>query len=343
MTYQELLARLDREEIAPVYLVIGDDERGKDEAVARFAALVDEDLRAFNVERFHAEGKAVDDVVGAARTLPMMGGRRVVLCLHVERLFKTRGKGGGGEVEEEGGAGDLAALEAYVGSPEPSNVLVLVASEINRTMRLGKLLMKHAAIVECRGFAEAGGRPDGGLRQAMEFVVQRLRTDDKRIDGKALAALVECTGPDIVRLRGAVERILLYVGDAAAVSVEDVRAVVGAPVSLDDWGVTNAIQARDAAAALRMLDLALASNGVPFMILGQLGWWVRTRMAQSAPARVGDAVRAVFRADGAMKSGGQPRVVLERLIVELCGPAPAGAGPAGGARQRPTFTPRSGR
>jgi DNA polymerase III delta subunit len=53
------------------------------------------------------------------------------------------------------------------------------------------------------------------------------------------------------------------------------------------------------------------------MILGQLGWFVRQKMT---PAQVPSAVEAVFRTDVALKtSGGEPRVLLERLVIELCG------------------------
>jgi DNA polymerase III delta subunit len=52
------------------------------------------------------------------------------------------------------------------------------------------------------------------------------------------------------------------------------------------------------------------------MILGQLAWFVRSKMP---PAGVAQALDAVFRADLALKtSRGDPRVLLERLIVELC-------------------------
>ena len=74
---------------------------------------------------------------------------------------------------------------------------------------------------------------------------------------------------------------------------------------------------------------------VPFMTLGQIGWWVRNKLPQmGSPDRVRAAVDAVFRTDLAMKSsGGEPRILLERLVVELCaaaraGGAGAGAGPA---------------
>ena len=58
-------------------------------------------------------------------------------------------------------------------------------------------------------------------------------------------------------------------------------------------------------------------GAVPYMILGQLAWFVRAKIP--AP-RVSAAVEAVFRTDLAIKtSAGDPRVLLERLVVELCG------------------------
>ncbi len=308
---------------APLYLLVGDDDRARDAAMAAFVALVDPALQALDVERFHSDAEPAR-VVAAVRTSPMLSERRVVLYLHVERLFKVRRKAAAGDEDgdvpaEEESRDDLAVLEAYVAAPQPPNVLVMVASSINRSMRLGKLLEKHAVVVDCRGF-DVSGRPDGVLREARQFVGAQLRKAGKSIEPQALTLLVERAGPNVGRLRGDIERLVLFVGDAPRVTEADVRAVSGAAKSLDDWGVTTAIQARDAAAALRLLALALDNGSVPFMVLGQLAWWVRTKMAQVDAARVPPAVRAVFRADGAMKSGGQPRIVLERLVVELCGP-----------------------
>ena len=75
-----------------------------------------------------------------------------------------------------------------------------------------------------------------------------------------------------------------------------------------------------AATALRELALALEGGAVPLMLLGQLGWVARTKLA---PARVPAAVEALFRTDLDLKtSAGDPRVLLERLVVELCGGPP---------------------
>lgn len=341
MTPRELAAAITRGTVAPVYLVVGEDEAGKDEVVASLTALVEEDLRAFNVERFTAGDAKPDDVVAAVRTLSMLGERRVVVFTHVERLFKGRKKA---EAEEDEGADDAppdpGGLEGYVAGASLPNVLVLVASEINRTTKLGKAIDKHAVTVRCDGFAAGGfdgGR--GALQDALKFVIGRARDAGKRMDAASASALVERAGPDIVRLRKDLDTLVLFVGEAPAITEQDVHLVVGAAQGFDDWAATNAIAAGDAAAALRHIHLMLDGGSSPFQILGQLGWWIRTKMPQQAPRGVGDAVRALFRADAASKSGSDPQVVLERLVVELCGPrrsAQREGGPGGGR----AFTPR---
>ena len=222
-------------------------------------------------------------------------------------------------------------------------MLVLVATDVNRSTKLGKSLAKLAVTVECDGFNTDGfNGAQTALRDAMQFAAERVKAAGKRIDAPALTALVERAGPDIMRLRKDIDTLVLFVGDAPAITEQDVRLVVGAAQQFDDWAVTNAIAAGDAAAALRHVQLMIENGSSPFQMLGQLGWWVRTKMMQVAPARVGAAVRALFRADAASKLGRDPQVVLERLVVELCGPARAwAAGPSGAAR-RP-FTPQRGR
>jgi DNA polymerase III delta subunit len=81
--------------------------------------------------------------------------------------------------------------------------------------------------------------------------------------------------------------------------------------------MTNAIERRQAGEALRELALKLDAGEVPVMVLGQLAWFARAKLV---PSRVERAVAAVFRTDLALKtSRGEPRVLLERLVVELCG------------------------
>ena len=146
---------------------------------ADLSGLVEDELRAFNVERIYATDKTstAASIVEAARQLPMMAARRVVVVLRAEKLLKPRRKGKTDEEPEPDDAGsapDLDALETYVKSPEPQTVLIFLASDVDRSRRLYKALQKQATIVECWGLkASKDARVD--LRQVARQAEQLVR------------------------------------------------------------------------------------------------------------------------------------------------------------------------
>lgn len=333
-TAGDVAAELARGRTEPVYLLLGDDEASKAPLLDAFTALVEDDLRGFNVERFHGYEAPPDEVVAAARTLPFLGGRRVVIYLRAEAALKPRkGRGGETAAEDEGATpaaedaaapGSLAALEDYLQAPSPDTCLVIVASDMNRTTRIGKLLVTHATVVEFWGFRAGPDARGGSLGEALDaadrYVTSKVREQGMAIDEDAVERLLAHAGADVTVLRGDLERVLTFCAGRTSIELEDVQAVVGGAVSLDDWAVVTAIERRDAARALRELDLMLDGGASPYAVLGQLGWFVRTKMPRFAPARVAGAVREVFETDLALKtSRGEPRVLLERLVVSLCG------------------------
>jgi DNA polymerase-3 subunit delta len=310
-----------------VYLIVGDDEAETSRLAAEISGVVEEELRAFNSERLYAGEKGVTPVsiVESARTLPMMAERRVVVVLRAEKLLKPkrRGKAVEGPADDSAEApSDLDVLEAYVRDPVPQSTLVLVATDVDRARKLYKTLQKHAAIVECWGL-KPGRDAKVDLREvarvAEQLVRQAVSQAGQQIDAPAVKLVAERAGTDIARLRGDVERLLLYTGGSPKITLDDARQVVSAEAAQDDWAVTNAIQRRDAPEALRQLALALDAGGVPYAILGQLAWFVREKMPNSDLRRVPAAIESLFRTDLDLKSsGGEPRVLLERLVVELC-------------------------
>jgi DNA polymerase III subunit delta len=313
----------------PVYLIVGDDEAEMSRLAGDVSALVEDELRAFNLERLYATDRSVTPaaIVESARTFPMMGDRRVVIVLRAEKILKPKRRGKVVEEAEPASdddepSGDADVLEAYVTAPESRNVLVFVANDVDRTRRLYKTIQKHATIVECWGLK---GAKDARLdlrqvaRTAEALVRQAVADAGQQIDSAAARLVAERAGTDIATLRGDVDRLLLYAAGKSKIDLKDVQEVVSAETAQDDWAVTTAIQRGDTAEALRQIALALESGSVPYMILGQLGWFVREKLPAADPRRVPAAVEALFRTDIELKSsGGDPRVLLERLVAELC-------------------------
>lgn len=320
-TVQSVRKQIAQRTPDPVYLIVGDDDVEMTQVAGELAALVEEELRPFNLDRLYAGEKNArpEAIVQAARTLPMMGDRRVVLVLRAERILKPKR----GQEESDEAPGATEALEAYVKSPEPLTTLVFVASDVDRVRRLFKALQKHATMVECWGLK--GSRDGKGVtlqqaaRQAEALVKQAAAGAGQQIEPAAARLLAERAGLEIATLRGDMERLLLFAAGKKTITRQDAEQVVTAETSQDDWAVTNAIQRGDRAEALRQLALALEAGGVSYQILGQLAWFVRDRMAGTDPRRVRPAIEALFRADLDLKSsGGDPRVLLERLVVDLC-------------------------
>jgi DNA polymerase-3 subunit delta len=200
--------------------------------------------------------------------------------------------------------------------------LVLVAAALDKRTKTYKLLVKHATIVDCGSPEDVAG--------AARWVKTRLDAAGVEIDpagSRALAALAgfpdrpQSSGRtgDVKRLRGEVDRLLLYALGQKKITMDDVREVAGPAALQDDWAMTNAIEDGKMPEALRQLALMLDGGAAPEQILGQLGWLVRAKFPNAAPQSLPGAVQSLFRTDQDLKrSGGDPRVLLERLVVELC-------------------------
>ena len=299
----------------PLYLLLGEDDVEKSALAAEFAGIVDEGLRAFNVERIHAGDMTSGDrladgvarLVSAVRTMPMMVPRRVVTVTQAEILLVPKR-------ESEAATRALDQLEAMLKRPEPQTTLVFVtggAGGLDKRSRMYKLLTKHATIVEVGTIED--------LADAERWVRNRIAAAGAEIEAAAARRLAERAGADVKRLRGEVDRLLLYAMGQPRITLDDVREVAGPAALQDDWAMTNAIEAGQGGEALRQLALMLESGAPPEKILGQLGWLVRTKFPALAPAELPAAIQGLFRTDLDLKrSAGDPRVLLERLVVELC-------------------------
>jgi DNA polymerase III delta subunit len=138
------------------------------------------------------------------------------------------------------------------------------------------------------------------------------------IEPRAIQRFIERAAGDAARLRTDAERLFLYASGRKTVTAADVEAITTeVHLTSGEWAVTGAIERGAGAEALRELAAQLDAGAAPYMILGQLAWCARTKIDRR---RVPAAIEAVFRTDVALKSsGGDPRVLLERLVVELCG------------------------
>ena len=300
LTLAQLRQQLKSGKTDPLYALVGQDDAEKASVAAEFAETVDEGLRAFNVERLYGGEMKVDDLLQAAGLLPMMAARRIVIILEAEKLLVPKREGKAADEEQE-------RLEAFIKNAPPHATVVFVCGVVDRRGRAVKMLLERAAVVDCGTIQDSA--------DAERWVKTRAAREGANLDPGAVRALVERGGNDLVRLRSGLERVLLFALGQASITADDVKQVVPTPPDAqEEFGIANAIQRGDGAGALRQLTAALDAGAAPFLLLGQLRW-----VAEKTPGpRMREAIEAVFRTDLALKSsGGDPRILLERLVVEL--------------------------
>jgi DNA polymerase-3 subunit delta len=313
--------------LAPVHLFVGSDVRLIEQTVDAVEATIDEADRPFAIDRLYAgePGASPVDIASSAQVLPMLGDRRLVIVLRAERLLKPKRAAKAADTDEEPSdegdesGVDLAPLEEYIARPAGFSTLLFVASEIDRTRRFTKRLVDNAQVTRFDGL-NVGSPADraGARREAAMQLRNELAQAGRAIDRDALEMLVTRAGGEISKLRGDVERLLLYTDGQARISAADVAEVTAIERDIDDWAVTNALAAGDARTALREVGARLERGDSPHMLMGQLRWWVANRLVERSPERVRPALDALLRTDLALKSsGGDDRVLIERLVVEL--------------------------
>jgi DNA polymerase III subunit delta len=308
LTPDALRAAIAAGRIEPLYLIEGTDELLKSELAALFSETIEPELRAFNVERLYGMDQGFDSmaIVEAARTLPMMAPRRVVVVLQAEKVLNPKR-------ESESGDDALVPLAECIEHPVDSTTLVFVVqTRLDGTRRLTKLLRRHAVAVEC---GEIG--PAAQLTREIE---ERARAVGVAIDRGAIARLVAVSGGESGKLRADTERVLAFVGQGTVTAAHVDQVAEEVEQSSGEWELMRAIERGDAPGALGELRVRLDAGDNVFKIVGQIGGSLRSPRSRVPDRRLRLAIDALWRVDTDLKSsGGDPRMLLERLIVELCG------------------------
>ncbi len=302
MTPGELESELKQGTLRPVYLVAGEERFLVDQALRslRAAALAGAEP-SLNEDHFTAGEADVARVLAAARTVPMLAARRLVVLRSVERW---EGKGAKEDEKPSAALGPLDALADYAASPVPTAVLVLVGAKLDARRRLVTALKKLGGWVGCERLDDAA---------LARWVAQQVSRRGARLAPGVAELLVQVAGPELGSLADAVERLCLFVGAGGAVDEAAVSEIVVRVRETSVFALVDAVGRRDAGAALARLGEVFdpRTGGLP--LVGLLAWSVRQLLSFEAALRTG------ARPEDAAKAAGVPPFRARELSARLRG------------------------
>lgn len=192
-----------------------------------------------------ARGARPEGVLTSLRTVPLLGGRPLVVIREGEVLTK--------EMQE--------ALADYALAPVESSTLVIVAEKLDGRGRLLQAAAKNGAIIECKPlYAD----------RLPSWINMEARRQGRQISQEAARFLADMVGGDLGQLSQALERIILFVGERRLIELGDVEGVIAETHQHNVFEFTDAVGTRRWPRALSLLTNILDNGESPVMVLAML-------------------------------------------------------------------------
>ncbi|HNU08249.1 MAG TPA: DNA polymerase III subunit delta [Pyrinomonadaceae bacterium] len=284
LTREQLWKNLKQGEIAPVYLLFGNEPFLRDRAAATIAthALGESAVREFNettVSLTNSDGLA--SALASAMQLPMMAERRVVRITDV-RVSATGTRDTLKEDHE-------AMLVKYLERPSESTVLIFVADEIDKRRRMTKLLLDRAASIEFSRLDDA---------DLANWARREITNDGFDIDERTLAYFVSLVGDDLQRLTTEIKKITTAALPDRIITTDLVESLVPSSRILSNFDLADHLFAADKSRTFETLKKILDDGAEPLMLLGLIATNFRRLLKAKALMESGADRRDVARTLG---------------------------------------------
>jgi DNA polymerase III delta subunit len=190
---------------------------------------------------------SVDHIIDILNTVSLMGGRKTVVVDNSQKLSE----------------GDLDKVAAYISSPSPDSLLILLNSGTLKKSPKEKL--KKAKVLQL----------DIRERDLPFWVKERAADKGLRLTDRAIEYLIGTIGPDAGLLSSEIEKFSLAGTDT--IDVEDISRIIKGNGDYDAFDLVDALKSKSPEKVYKIYR-ALSETQEPYSILGALNWhYGRTR------------------------------------------------------------------
>lgn len=190
VTYDNIMSELKAREFKPVYYLMGDEPYYIDKICDWIAEnVLQPEERDFNQTILFGSDVTAAQVVDMAKRYPMMAERQVVIVKEAQNIKNTE------------------ALEKYFQKPMPTTILVMCHKN-------GKVDGRKTAYV--KAIRDAGVLYESKKLKDYDlpaFIERYLKAREVSIDPKSTQMIADSIGPDLSRLTGELEKVILSLAD----------------------------------------------------------------------------------------------------------------------------------
>jgi DNA polymerase-3 subunit delta len=279
LSAEEFVEKLQKGKPVPAVLLLGDEPYLRDECRKQLIEkYVPEAARTWAISRFSADDGETQAAVDQAQTLPMLAPQQVVFLEDGDAIEKL-----GEKARDEA----VKTLETYLENPAPFTVLVIEAAGLDQRMRLAKLLLEKALVVE----VGLGENVDARVAAAAVLAKSLAKEQGIEFEKGAAEDLAEFVSGDLMRLKTEVEKLATFAVERGSVRRADVAALVVSEKSATIWEVADFLAARQPRKALEFFERLLREGEEPVAMLGAMAWMYR-KLIEATEVRAANGFQA---------------------------------------------------
>jgi DNA polymerase-3 subunit delta len=330
LKYHDLISSLKQGKILPLYLFFGEEEFLIQEAVDLVInKVVVPGARDFNFNTLYCKDTSSSELVNLCQTLPFMSEKRLVIAKEID-VFK---------------AADLEELIPYLNDPSPSTCLLMLSNQPRYEKKaVISAVEAHGAVTRFYALLD---------REIVAWIEEWVRARGLSIRRDAAQFLWQTLGNDLQKIGNELEKVVISLNEKKTVTFDDVKTVVGDFREYSSFDLAAALGQKNREKSFLILSRLIQEGEAPVGLLGSIAWNFRRLMQAKAMEAAGmgqddimkklriifhqaglfkeqmrcytlDELREVFAVmlstDKALKSSGlNGRLILERMILRLCG------------------------
>jgi DNA polymerase-3 subunit delta len=319
--------------ISPVYFLVGEEAFLKEEAAAAIRRSVlgaESEGTLWSLTVLEGGVATLAEILDAARTLPMLSARRLVLVKSAESMRES----------------EADVLKEYLKDPAPTTCLVFATGSGKPDFRKAafRALQERACVVEFPALKGAS---------IAKWIRDRVRERAAEIDPEAVALLEVHRGSDLFGMDQELSKVLDFLAPSRRITAEALGETLGTAVAGSIFEMAERVGAGEGIEAIRLLRGILAEGEEPVRLLFLIARQIRIlvtgkslvkqgrrgrdlaaalgippyptllektqRLIDRFPEEAGaPSLRRILEADRALKGGGgKGPAILERLVIDL--------------------------
>ncbi len=329
--FKEILNQdLKHKRFRPLYILAGEDSLRKEGIIQKIRKDALGAAGSFNDHIFDGESCDPARVYQQILSMPMMGGRQLVVVKHAEKFLD--------------GQGSLDHFERYLEDPVAECIFILLMTKADRRKTWVKKALKAGYYFELTN-------PSG--ENLLQWIIKAARRLELDFDKEQAALLAELLGDDLLSIKNELDKIALMQEDRGhAFTSQDLRDLVMDQAELQGYEITEHLQPGAAGKMLktwfRLAEWGRTAYEVSPVVLsrirrgylleharreglseaeiarltGQNPWSFRflgTMLANMGSDGLARAQETALKCDRLLKSSPlEPGAVFEKSIMELC-------------------------